>query len=82
MADQDESNQSIGGKARAAKLSKEERTAIAQAGADARWGNNLPQATHSGELIIGGRKIACAVLRNHSAWRLRQGRAAAAHHEA
>ena len=63
MADQDPSDQSLGGKARAAKLSKEERVAIAQTGAEARWGSNLPQATHSGELVIGGRKIACAVLR-------------------
>jgi len=64
MDDQDPSDQSLGGIARAAKLSKEERSAIAQTAAEARWGNNLPQATHSGELVIGGRKIACAVLRN------------------
>ena len=59
-----ENVQSLGGKARARKLSKENRSAIAQAAAEARWGTSLPQATHSGELLIGGRKIACAVLRN------------------
>ena len=64
MGEQGPSDQSLGGRARAAKLSKEERVAIAQTAAEARWGNNLPQATHSGELVIGGRKIACAVLRN------------------
>jgi hypothetical protein len=56
--------QSQGGIARAASLSPDARREIAQAAAEARWGNALPQATHSGELIIGGRKIACAVLRN------------------
>src|ERR1700733_1587807 len=59
-----ENVQSMGGKARASKLSKESRSAIAQAAAEARWGTSLPQATHSGELHIGGRKITCAVLRN------------------
>lgn len=54
----------MGGEARAAKLSKEERQAIAQAAAESRWGSVLPQATHSGELVIGGRRIACAVLQN------------------
>jgi hypothetical protein len=64
MADETRYIQSMGGKARAEKLSKEDRISIAQAAADARWGGSLPQATHSGELVIGGRKIACAVLRN------------------
>ena len=64
MADETRDIQSMGGKARAEKLSKEARISIAQAAADARWGGSLPQATHSGELVIGGRKIACAVLRN------------------
>jgi hypothetical protein len=54
----------MGGEARAAKLSKEERRVIAQIAAESRWGVVLPQATHSGELIIGGRRIACAVLQN------------------
>lgn len=56
--------QSLGGKARAEKLSQEDRRAIAQGAAEARWGTSLPQATHSGELVIGGRRIACAVLQN------------------
>jgi hypothetical protein len=60
----DNQTQSQGGLARAAALSPDARREIAQAAAEARWGNSLPQATHSGELIIGGRKIACAVLRN------------------
>lgn len=56
--------QAKGGKARAASLSAEDRKEIASKAAEARWGVALPQATHSGELIINGRKIACAVLQN------------------
>jgi hypothetical protein len=62
--EEEKSIQVRGGEARAAKLTKEERSSIAQAAAEARWGTELPQATHSGELVIGGRKIACAVLKN------------------
>ena len=51
---------SEGGKARAKKLSKEERTEIARTAADARW--NVLRATHTGELELAGQKIACAVL--------------------
>lgn len=56
-----------GGKARAEKLSKQERTAIASAAASARWakeaeGEGHPKATHRGELHIGELKIPCAVL--------------------
>src|ERR1039457_5378103 len=54
----------MGGEARAAKLSKDERKEIASKAAEARWGVTLPQATHSGELVINGRRIACAVLQN------------------
>ena len=59
-----ESKQAKGGITRAARLSPEERKEIASKAADARWGVTLPQATHSGELVIGGRRIACAVLQN------------------
>ena len=58
------SKQAKGGLTRAARLSPEERKEIASRAADARWGVTLPQATHSGELVIGGRRIACAVLQN------------------
>jgi hypothetical protein len=56
--------QAKGGIARAANLSAEDRKEIASKAAEARWGVVLPQATHSGELVINGRKIACAVLQN------------------
>ena len=56
--------QAKGGNARAANLSAEDRREISTKAAEARWGVSLPQATHSGELVIGGRKIACAVLQN------------------
>jgi hypothetical protein len=54
-----------GGKARAAKLSPEERKSIAQSAAEKRWGKNedLPQATHMGVLKIGDAEIPCAVLK-------------------
>jgi hypothetical protein len=61
-----------GGKARAQKLSPEDRKAIAKAAAEARWsksGENrslsaLPQATHDGDLDIAGTIIKAAVLPN------------------
>ena len=53
-----------GGKARAASLSKEERQEIARQAALRRWGRDLPKATHTGEIIINERRIACAVLEN------------------
>src|ERR1035438_3599184 len=59
-----ESKQAKGGLTRAARLSPEERQEIASTAALARWGVTLPQATHSGELVIGGRRIVCAVLQN------------------
>src|ERR1700694_27829 len=61
---QDESKQAKGGITRAERLSPQERKEIASRAAEARWGVSLPQATHSGELVIGGRRIACAVLQN------------------
>lgn len=62
--------QSKGGRARAKKLSPEDRSAIAQAAAEARWQKTsdesgemrLQRATHTGELPIGNVKIPCAVL--------------------
>jgi hypothetical protein len=57
--------QSLGGKARANKLSKEDRSAIAREAAHARWdkpGKTIPQATHEGILTIGDMEIPCAVL--------------------
>jgi hypothetical protein len=59
--------QSMGGKARAKKLSKEERSEIARGAAIARWdksGGVNPRATHEGILVIGDMEIPCAVLEN------------------
>lgn len=51
-----------GGEARAKRLSGKERRAIAQTGATKRWHKDLPQATHPGEINLGGLVLACAVL--------------------
>ena len=48
-----------GGKARAARMTKEQRQESARNAADARW---APKATHDGTLSIMGRDIECAVL--------------------
>jgi P63C domain-containing protein len=56
--------QSLGGKARAEKLSSETRKAIAKVAADTRWAKDLPRATHEGILTIGDMEIPCAVLDN------------------
>lgn len=53
-------SKAIGGRARAAALSPEERKEIARKGAEARWAT--PKATHSGDVVIGDLTIACAVL--------------------
>src|SRR5262249_37883707 len=53
-----------GGRARAEALSPEERKHIARQAAEARWGNPVPKATHTGQLVIVGRELACAVLEN------------------
>ncbi len=55
-----------GGHARAASLSKDERTESARAAALARWAgdNALPQATHDGELHLGEQVLVAAVLPN------------------
>ncbi len=60
----DDSLQSQGGKARAAKLSNEQKKEIATRAANARWGKGLPQASHVGDLQINGRPISAAVLPN------------------
>lgn len=51
-----------GGRARAERLTAEERSEIAQRAAEARWGRTMLRATHTGEIQIGDRTIACAVL--------------------
>lgn len=56
---------SKGGKARARKLDKAERAAIARHAAEARWakdGKGLIKATHEGEMQLGDIEIPCAVL--------------------
>lgn len=53
---------SRGGRARADRLSVEDRREIARRAALARWGSDTLAAPHTGELQIGDRKIACAVL--------------------
>ena len=58
---------SAGGKARAKKLTPEERSDIARKGAQARHGTNLPQVTHGDPdhpLRIGNIEIPCYVLDN------------------
>jgi hypothetical protein len=52
----------MGGEARAKILPAEERQEIAKRAALARWGKDLPRATHTGAIVIAGREIACAVL--------------------
>jgi hypothetical protein len=53
-----------GGDARAAKLSTEQKKAIGKLAAEARWGGDLPQASHDGPLQIGDAILAAAVLPN------------------
>src|SRR5690349_1992576 len=54
----------MGGDARAAKLPSTQRAAIARKAADARWGADLPQASHDGPLQIGDAVLMAAVLAN------------------
>ncbi len=59
--------QSLGGIARARKLSPEQRSEIAKVAAEARWDRDasrphFPKATHDGHLQIGNTMIDCAVL--------------------
>lgn len=60
----DNTPQSLGGKARADKLTPKERSEIASQAAKARWAeaSALPRATHMGTLKIGDAEIPCAVL--------------------
>lgn len=51
-----------GGKARAANLSKAQKSEIAKKGALARWGDKPIQATHAGEISIAGSHFVCANL--------------------
>lgn len=53
-----------GGEARAANLSAERKKAIGKLGAEARWGTDLPRATHDGPLPIGDATLLAAVLPN------------------
>lgn len=53
---------SKGGRARAAKLSREERQEIARHAAQKRWGVGLPRVTHPGDLKIGDMILQCAVI--------------------
>ncbi len=63
MPDHEDSDRaSKGGIARAKKLSPEARKEIARHAAESRWTDLIPAATHLGELVIAGRRIACAVL--------------------
>lgn len=55
-------SKAIGGRARAASLTEEQKTEIARKAAEARWNNQLPKATHEGVMKIGSVEIACAVL--------------------
>lgn len=66
------SGASKGGKARASRLTAEERRAIAIKAANSRWSrenrdhSEITRASHSGELVIGELKIPCAVLEDGS----------------
>lgn len=64
MSDDRVSLASIGGKARAAKLTAEQRSEIARRGAEAKWDKEsvLPRETHTGALKVIGREIPCSVL--------------------
>jgi len=55
-----------GGKARAKRMTKEERSQRASQAAMKRWGKEVPQATHEGLLVIGEAEISCYVLENGS----------------
>lgn len=54
----------LGGESRAAKLSSEDRRAIARKAAESRWGADLPRATHDGPLQLGDATLMAAVLSN------------------
>lgn len=58
----EQSIQSKGGDARAESLEPQERSDIARRAASARWLKDLPRATHTGQIVIAGRSLNCAVL--------------------
>lgn len=62
MADDKAEGRAVGGHARAASLTEEQRKQIARKAADARWGKELPKATHEGPVRIGGATISAANL--------------------
>lgn len=69
MTEENTSIASMGGKARAEKLSPEDRKDIARIAAETRWDNRpqnslLPKETHEGTIKIGERLIPCSVLEN------------------
>lgn len=55
-------SKAIGGKARAASLTDEQKRKIASNAAKKRWGTDLPRATHEGIVQVGESSIPCAVL--------------------
>lgn len=65
-----ESAQSLGGTARALKLSTERRSEIAKRAAAARWASTLPKAVAEGVLVIGSLRIPCAVLDDENSTRV------------
>jgi hypothetical protein len=58
----EKSIQSKGGEARAESLAPGKRSEIATLAANARWSRDLPKATHTGQIVIAGRSLNCAVL--------------------
>lgn len=62
MSENEPVGKAKGGVVRAAKLSPEERTAIAKKAAAKRWRKTAPMATHEGDLQIGDILISCYVL--------------------
>ena len=65
MNDIKDTSKAKGGDARAQALSPEKRSEIAKIAAQARWGENLPRATHGSPdkpIRIGGTEIQCYVL--------------------
>jgi len=59
---EDAAGRAKGGLARAQALSAKKRKEIAKKAAAARWDDDIPTATHIGELEIGDLKLPCAVL--------------------
>ena len=58
----EESMASMGGKARSAKMTPDERKQSAKKAAEARWAAKLPVAPHTGVLNLAGFQVECAVL--------------------